>query len=34
MTKQFFKPKSEMTVVDVLKSAPGEFFTVDDNEIS
>ncbi|MFA6528308.1 MAG: bifunctional oligoribonuclease/PAP phosphatase NrnA [Candidatus Gracilibacteria bacterium] len=34
MTKQFFKPKSEMTVEDVLKSAPGEFFTVDDNEIS
>lgn len=30
MTKQFFKPKSEMTVEDVLKSAPGEYFTVDD----
>lgn len=30
MTKQFFKPKSEMTVEDVLKQAPGEYFTVDD----
>ncbi|EKD63636.1 MAG: hypothetical protein ACD_51C00241G0004 [uncultured bacterium] len=32
MTKKFFKPKSEMTVEDILKSAPGDFFTVDDDQ--